>query len=306
MQKDTENMQNRTSLPTRTIFCPVKLPVDFPILCMRTDHWYTENQGASMFHFHNCLQIGYCYEGSGYSIVEGSLIPFCSGCVTVIPARIQHLVVSQPNSVSRWIWLYLDPFTVVPQLHPTHARDLMRIFFGEKALPFILHQEDQDEMIAIMRVIISELENQNEDHQHIVRLQTHAFLLLLLRAASQLRQEPSAPLQTHMPIIAPAVQHIAFHYMDNITVTEMAQLCHISTTHLRRVFNRVMKCTPLEYLQTVRLEAACLLLFRSDLSVLEIGTRVGFSTSTSFTRQFKNLMQITPGQWRHQSRSLVK
>ena len=93
--------------------------------------------------------------------------------------------------------------------------------------------------------------------------------------------------------------------MENIRVEELAALCHISPTHLRRVFQRVMKCTPLEYLQMVRLEAACLLLFRTDLSVLEVGSQVGFPTATSFTRQFRKVIKTTPGRWRRQSRNIL-
>ena len=125
-------MQKRTYKPRETVFCPVKLPTEFPIVCMHIDHWYTENRAVNMLHFHNCLQIGYCYEGSGYSLVEGKLTEFESGNVTVIPANTQHHIVSHPNTVSRWIWLYLDPFAFVPDLHPTYAKGLMRIFLEMK------------------------------------------------------------------------------------------------------------------------------------------------------------------------------
>lgn len=36
-----------------------------------------------------------------------------------------------------------------------------------------------------------------------------------------------------MQIIAPAVQYIALHYMENISIQELGRLCHVSTTHLR-------------------------------------------------------------------------
>lgn len=297
-------MQKRTFEPKETVFCPVKLPVDFPILCMRTDHWYTENQAVNMLHFHNCLQIGYCYEGNGHSLVEGRLMEFESGNVTVIPAKAQHHIVSHPGTVSRWIWLYLDPFTFIPNLHPTHSKALMRIFFGEKVMAFVLHKNDQNEMINITQAIINELENKDEGYGDIVRLQTHAFLLLLLRAASGLHPAAPAAMQTQMQLIAPAVQYIALHYMDNISIMELAELCHVSTTHLRRVFHRVMNCAPLEYLQMIRLEAACLLLFSSELSILEVSGQVGFPTVTSFTRQFQKLLHTTPGKWRKQRRSM--
>ena len=173
-------------------------------------------------------------------------------------------------------------------------------------MPFIVCKDDQNEMINIAHAIINEMENRDKGYQDIVRLQTHAFLILLLRAASGIDASSFAAAQTTMQIIAPAVQYIALHYMENISIQELGRLCHVSTTHLRRVFRHVMKCSPLEYLQMVRLEAACILLFRSDLSVLEVGNQVGFPTVTSFTRQFKKLMQTTPGQWRKQSRNAKK
>lgn len=88
------------------------------------------------------------------------------------------------------------------------------------------------------------------------------------------------------------------HYMEPVTVPHLAQLCHISPTHLRRMFRAIMDCTPLDYLQLTRMEAACAMLLHTDRSVLEIGAQAGFATGTSFTRQFKKAFGTTPGQWR--------
>ena len=296
-------MQKRTSELTEMIFCPIELPMDFPILCMRTDHWYTENQTVNMLHFHNCLQIGYCYDGSGHSLVEGHLQKFKSGNITVIPAKAKHHIISHSGTVSRWIWLYLDPFTLIPNLQHTHVKALMRIFFGEKVMALMVHKNDQNKMINIIQTIISELENKAEGYCDIVRLQVHTFLLLFLRAASVLQPITPVATQAQTQLIAPALQHISLNYMNKISVVELAALCHISTTHLRRMFHRVMNCAPLEYLQMIRLEAACILLFNSDLSILEISIQVGFPTLTSFTRQFKKLLQTTPDKWRRQRRT---
>ena len=59
-----------------------------------------------------------------------------------------------------------------------------------------------------------------------------------------------------------------------------------------------MECSPLDYLQLTRMEAACALLMHTDTSVLEVGSRAGFATPTSFTRQFKKTFGMTPGKWR--------
>ena len=77
-------------------------------------------------------------------------------------------------------------------------------------------------MINIAHAIINEMENRDKGYQYIVRLQTHAFLILLLRAASGIDASSFAVAQTTMQIIAPAVQYIALHYMENISIQNWA------------------------------------------------------------------------------------
>lgn len=50
-------------------------------------------------------------------------------------------------------------------------------------MPFILCKDDQNEMINIAHAIINEMENRDKGYQDIVRLQTHAFLILLLQCS---------------------------------------------------------------------------------------------------------------------------
>lgn len=48
------------------------------------------------------------------------------------------------------------------------------------------------------------------------------------------------------------------------------------------------------YVNQLRVGAATQLLMNSDLSVLEIGFRVGFGNYSNFNRQFKSLKGVTP------------
>ena len=47
---------------------------------------------------------------------------------------------------------------------------------------------------------------------------------------------------------------VSYHYMEDIKVEDLAQSCHISETHFRRVFTSYMKMSPLEYINTVRIK----------------------------------------------------
>ncbi len=48
------------------------------------------------------------------------------------------------------------------------------------------------------------------------------------------------------------------------------------------------------YINQLRIGAAAQLLANSDLSVLEIGFRVGFGNYSNFNRQFKSIKGVTP------------
>jgi len=53
------------------------------------------------------------------------------------------------------------------------------------------------------------------------------------------------------------------------------------------------------YVNQLRVGAAAQLLANTDLSVLEIGFRVGFGNYSNFNRQFKRIKGVTPLSLRH-------
>jgi AraC-like DNA-binding protein len=102
--------------------------------------------------------------------------------------------------------------------------------------------------------------------------------------------------------IAPALQRLASAYMQELRVDDLADACHMSTTHFRRVFGRATGRAPLQYLNHIRIQAASALLASTDRSVLDISLTVGFRTLSSFNRQFKAIRGMSPRSWRKVAR----
>ena len=67
-----------------------------------------------------------------------------------------------------------------------------------------------------------------------------------------------------MDMISRSQDYISDHYMEDIRIDELAEYCHISETHLRRIFTTYMKMSPLEYINTIRIQAACDYLKKTD------------------------------------------
>ena len=78
----------------------------------------------------------------------------------------------------------------------------------------------------------------------------------------------------------------------------LAKIAAYSEQHFHRVFKSVVGETLHGYITRIRMEyAANQLMFEPSLTVLEVANRCGFSSPSSFSRAFKSVFQVSPGQW---------
>ena len=61
----------------------------------------------------------------------------------------------------------------------------------------------------------------------------------------ELEQKLEPEIQSRQPdlVISPALEFITRSYMMPVTIDELAELCHLSTTHFRRKFQEIMGTT---------------------------------------------------------------
>lgn len=83
-----------------------------------------------------------------------------------------------------------------------------------------------------------------------------------------------------------------------ITPAELAEVSELSPAYFSRVFRATFGVSPRAWLTRQRLEEAAELLARSDLSVGEVATRVGYAGPSQFSRQFKRVLGVAPSERR--------
>lgn len=84
-----------------------------------------------------------------------------------------------------------------------------------------------------------------------------------------------------------ALDFVAGNYSRDISVEDIARSSGISRSGLYRAFMKHMGVSPIRYLTSVRINQACALLRRSDLSVEAVACSVGFDDALYFSRVFK-------------------
>lgn len=98
--------------------------------------------------------------------------------------------------------------------------------------------------------------------------------------------------------IQKACSYIENHYFEQITIRDIAQHVNISTGHLSRLFNQIMRRTPQRYLIEYRMHIAEVLLIDTTMSVSEIASLVGYPDARHFSQLFRSVSVYTPSQYR--------
>lgn len=90
-------------------------------------------------------------------------------------------------------------------------------------------------------------------------------------------------------------------YALPLDVDSLARDSHMSSGHFSRQFKAAFGESPYSYLMTRRIERAMALLRVGDLSVTEVCFEVGCASLGTFTTRFKELVGVSPGEYRRQS-----
>ena len=85
---------------------------------------------------------------------------------------------------------------------------------------------------------------------------------------------------------------------QDLSLKHLAAASYLSPFHFARLFKKLTGATPHNYLAAIRTTRAQLLLAETDLSITEIGARVGYLSSSHFTKAFRTATGATPREFR--------
>lgn len=78
------------------------------------------------------------------------------------------------------------------------------------------------------------------------------------------------------------------------STAEMASIANMSKTSLHESFKSITAMTPLQYVKSIRLHQARLLMMGEGLSASAAAYRVGYASASQFSREFKRLFGLSP------------
>ena len=276
-----------------------QMPAGSPILALLGQKW-RQNYGNDVdyLHFHNYLEIGFCYEGEGHLVLGEDTVRFSGREFTVIPPNYPHTTNSDPGDISQWEYLFIDVEEFVRKFidNPVKAEKMIQRIYS-KAL-FLKESESMSVAAKILKIMDIMREGE-EFYLEEARGILGALLAEIARLNRNTEEEKVIEEKGKITnMIFRSLDYISDHYMEDIKIEDLAKTCHISETHFRRVFTSYMKVSPLEYINTVRIHTACDFLQKTDDPIADVAHKCGFTTNSTFNRNFRQMMGMTPAEWR--------
>ena len=93
-------------------------------------------------------------------------------------------------------------------------------------------------------------------------------------------------------------EYLHENYSESLGLNDLAKTAGVHPTHVARVFRQFENCTAGDYIRKIRIEKARQKMICSNQSLVEIALETGFADQSHFTRSFKNLIGITPTEYR--------
>jgi len=170
----------------------------------------------------------------------------------------------------------LDGFAVLEQMRKT---ELTRTIPVVVITGQVLKQEDMRRLNSgVTSVLGKGMFSVDEILKHL----THAL---------EHKRNPGSEAQR---IVFKAMAYIHDHYPEPISRSDVATHVGLSERHLTRCFHHEVGITPITYLNRYRVKQAKSLLDSGEMGITEIALDVGFSSSSYFTRVFRERVGVSP------------
>ena len=279
------------------------IPQKEGVLALTGDEWIREyGDGIDYLHFHNLMEVGICRFGTGDLVLDKRIERFGPDMISIIPRNFPHTTNSDPGTVGQWEYLFLDPGMLLRELFGENeiARRRFLDLLGRGAIFGTTLQYGS--LTQIAELIMQEMQTKGAFYIEKIRGLLLSLIFEIARISKD-EDEPDVKYRTGVNQIQNALKYVETHYADPIRIEQLAKECHISETHFRRLFSEYIDMTPIEYVNMVRVLRACDILRSTNDSMSTVALNCGFSTVSTFDRNFKQVLGVTPYQWKKDPRN---
>ncbi len=252
-------------------------------------HWHEEFEFASMI------------LGSVEMKIQNEMITLQTGDSIFINANILHAVKQCEGEQSVFRSQVFSPLLVSGSYESIYGQKYIMPLIRCKKNPYRLmnHQTDPDgKMRALLLAAYQAYDLEEYGYEYEVREDiSRVFQMLSIQNRDIIRTGSASP-SADEGRIKDMLTFIHSHYQDKIELRDIAGAAHISERECSRCFTKSLGMTPFQYVLNYRVRRAAELLTETRKPVAEIAYATGFFGNSYFGKTFKNLIGMTPNEYR--------
>lgn len=271
------------------VIAPFVQPTDFKISRKLTvgnvyTVFYQEKEKGFIFkgEKHQVLELTYVDKGQLHSVADGADYLLQQGDMMIYSADQWHMQYADEQSAPCFVTVSFD----------MEAGDLTPLFNRR----FTMSAAEAE----LLKKMMAEAEAENEYSGSMILCLLEQLLLQLLRSAcgmAQQRLRTPAALRAENEMIEHALQYVAEHICERLSVGVVAREVGVSASHLTALFHKNLQIAPGEYIRRSKLEESKLMIKDGNMNFTQIAQALNYSTVHHFSRQFKEKYGITPSEY---------
>ena len=271
-------------------------------------YWNIRKQQNWGLEWHTNEGIEICFLESGdlTFFLEEEKYDLAPNQLTITRPWISHKLGDPNVELSKLHWLILDVGVRHPHqewswpgwviLNPKDLEKLTLYFRQNEQPVWKATPELKDCFIRIAKVI---KEVGEKDYESKLRILINSLLIALLehfQAGKILLNEELVESRRTVKLFLNSLED---HFQEPWTLPNMAAYCNLGTTRFTQYCVEISNCTPMVYINRIRLGKAALKLKEQPATpATDIAYQCGFSSTQYFTTVFKNHFGITPQAFR--------
>lgn len=272
-----------------------KVVYENPLLSIRIFRTLRDEGGFTNWHYHKQLELLLIMEGQLEVYLEEDSYQLDPGEVIIIGDSELHR--DRSNKVLDYIVLQFD----LEQFFDHSSIPYMR-YFSETHTPlskanyiFRENEEIKKQTAACIEGILEEVKRKDTGYELAVSILIKQILLLLLRGDTRkmlVEQDNFEKIR-----LKPVLDYVENHLNDRIQVEEVCKIANMSYYYFVKYFKKTIGLSFTEYVNYRKVKWAERILLTKDLSISEVGEKIGMPNMAHFYKMFKKYNDCSPKQF---------
>lgn len=252
-------------------------------------------------HWHGEMELNYIKQGTGEFKYEDRTFPARPGDIILIQPNILHAILPDEHGSLFYDTIVFHQNMLVGSYDDRCYTEVLQPLFSARRrvqIPISPSSPGYEALYASVQSIFHCIHENRATSDLLLKSELLRFFYLVATTPTLYTEHSLSTEPAFSENLRPVLAFIQSHSAETITIEQLAKIAHMSNSYFMSCFKQNFGLGAIEYLNQVRIKAACELLRDTDQGISAIAYDTGFRNLSNFNRQFRNKVGCSPQTYR--------